>query len=192
MTHPDYTVLLQYTDGALDGDALSELRAHLASCARCAAVVRREQQIQNALMTMERSAPRDDFEQRVMARIHASRNATLHERGWRKRFVLSAVAMCATVGIVLIASGPGESARGAPSMLETFFHRLSAMFGESNPLRADWGQILSFLRDDTFAVLSIVICVFFLLAGLDRFVLQPMMRERLKSRGHVATGTRDQ
>ncbi|MCZ7556115.1 MAG: zf-HC2 domain-containing protein [Bacteroidia bacterium] len=192
MTHPDYAVLLQYTDGALDGDALTELRAHLASCTRCAAVVRREQHIQNALMTMERSAPRDDFEQRVMARINASRNATLQEHGWRKRFVLSAVAVCTTVGIVLIAAGRGDSAQSAPSVFEKIFHRLSVIIGDSNPLRADWGQILSFLRDDTFAVLAVVICVFFLLAGVDRFVLQPLMRERLKSRGHVATGTRDQ
>jgi anti-sigma factor RsiW len=192
MKHPDYAALLQYADGALDGEARTELRAHLASCGRCAAVVRREQQIQNALMTMERTAPRDDFEQRVMARIHASRNATLQEHGWRRRFILSAVAVCATVAIVLIASGPGESAHGAPTMLETFFHRLSAMIGDSNPLRADWGQILSFLRNDTFAILAMVICVVFLLAGMDRYVLQPVMRERLKSRGHVATGTRDQ
>jgi anti-sigma factor RsiW len=130
MSCQDYELELgDYVDGTLEGDARAACEAHLATCARCSALVSDLRTIGQRLRTLEPVAPGPHVWTRLAAAVEAERGA-----GWVWGFnwrTLSAVAS----SVLIVASLSWVGGRLAP--VGSGAGRLASAVIEDRPVSAE-------------------------------------------------------
>lgn len=106
-------LVLGYTAGLLEAEATQRFRLHLDGCAECREMVQLQSQLDDFFNDWQAPEVSADFDNRLMARIHAEQAGLLP--WWRQWFamplgwkVLAPVAMAAVAIILLVGRG-GEA-----------------------------------------------------------------------------------
>ena len=193
MKHPTYNELQRYCDGDLPETYHVSVRSHLASCTACSGVVVQEHAMLRALQRSPHTAPGPGFEQRVMSQLSGQGFGIASDRKWFSRYAALLLGMAGTLAVVTFSMVVGKQ---QPDAQPSFFDNIAGWLApliDAVPLPSiRFGRFIVPEFGETIQLFAAVLGVLFLLAAIDRFVLQPLLRPHARGQHGIAPSTRGQ